>query len=65
MALRIMRSTQMEKIFWNLNQQDFVINWNEVLGGVKDYFKVSGMGNRGPFTELSTQSGGDLGRLQF
>lgn len=55
----------MEKIFWNLNQQDFVINWNEVLGGVKDYFKVSGMGNRGPFTELSTQSGGDLGRLQF
>lgn len=55
----------MEKIFWNLNQQDFVINWNEVLGGVKDYFTVSGMGNWGPFTELSTQSGGDSGRLQF
>lgn len=41
-----------------------MINWNEVLEGVKDYSKVSGMGNLGPFTELRAQWG-DLQKFQF
>lgn len=55
----------MEERFWKLNQQNFMINWNEVLEGVQDYSKVSGMGNLGPFTELRAQKGGRFGEISI